>query len=75
MATNPKMKDCPTCGTDEFLAVYTYGAGNRHVECTFCHYLGRAGTSIRQAIKLHNECCTRPGPIADGWLPDGSWKP
>jgi len=53
--TNPKMKDCPTCGTDDFLAVYTYEAGNRHVECTQCNYLGRAGTSIKQAIKLHNE--------------------
>lgn len=52
--TNPRMKPCPRCRTDADLAVYTYEAGNRHVECLKCDYLGPAGTSIKQAIKLHN---------------------
>ncbi len=58
---NPRMKDCPNCGTNEDLAVYTYDAGNRHVECNTCFYLGPGANSIRAAIKLHNECVvTRP---------------
>lgn len=61
--TNPKMKDCPNCGTDDFLAVYTYEAGNRHVECNGCWSLGPAGTSIRQAIKLYNERVEMPAPL------------
>lgn len=58
--SNPKMKDCPICGTDDNLAVYTYEAGNRHVECNTCFYLGPAGVSIKQAIKLHNERVETP---------------
>lgn len=51
--TNPKLKPCPKCGCTEGLAIYTYEAGNRHVECNFCFYLGRGENSIRQAIKSH----------------------
>ena len=55
MATNPKIKPCPNCGTAEFVAVYTYDYGWRHVECDKCHYLGPGEGSVRQAIKAHNE--------------------
>lgn len=54
MATNPKLKPCPRCHTDEYLAVYTYDSGGRHVECDKCYYLGPCEGSIRQAIKSHN---------------------
>lgn len=50
----PKKNPCPNCGNNAELAVYTYEAGNRHVECLKCDYLGPAGTSIKQAIRLHN---------------------
>lgn len=53
--TNPKMKPCPRCGSDESLAVYSYDNGTRHVECNSCWYLGPGEGSIRQAIKSHNE--------------------
>lgn len=55
MATNPKIKPCPTCGTDEHMAVYTYDNGWRHAECVKCNYLGPGAGSIRAAIKSHNE--------------------
>ncbi len=53
--TNPKMKPCPKCGTDEALAVYKYDSGWRHVECDECMYLGPGEGSVRQAIKAHND--------------------
>ncbi len=28
-----KMKPCPACQSGEYLAVYTYDSGWRHVEC------------------------------------------
>jgi Zn ribbon nucleic-acid-binding protein len=55
MATNPKMKPCPKCGTDEWLDVYKYDNGWQHVECDKCFYLGPGEGSVRQAIKSHNE--------------------
>lgn len=55
MATNPKISRCPNCQSDEQMAVYTYDSGWKHVECTKCNYLGPGETSIRQAIKSHNE--------------------
>ena len=56
MATNQKIKPCPKCGTDEFLAVYSYESGWRYVECDHngCWYHGPGAGSIRQAIILHN---------------------
>jgi hypothetical protein len=57
MATNPKMKPCPRCGSAEHLAVYSYEtSGARHVECDngTCQYLGPGEGSIRAAIKAHN---------------------
>ena len=54
MATNPKIKPCPTCKNDEHLAVYTYDNGWRHVECDKCFYLGPGEGTVRQAIKSHN---------------------
>lgn len=57
MATNPKMKPCPNCGSGDYLAVYKYDNGWQHVECDNgpCHYFGPGEGSIRQAIKSHNE--------------------
>lgn len=52
--TAPKIKPCPTCGTDERMAVYAYDSGWRHVECIKCNYLGPGEGSIIQAIKSHN---------------------
>lgn len=45
---------CPNCKTDEHIAVYEYGAGNHHVECVKCNYLGPGQNSKRAAIKSHN---------------------
>jgi Zn ribbon nucleic-acid-binding protein len=55
--TNPKMQPCPKCGSAEYLAVYTYYNGWRHVECVApsCSYLGPGEGSIRAAIKSHNK--------------------
>lgn len=58
MATNPKMKPCPNCDTDEHLAVYTYDSGWCHVECNRCLYLGSGEGSTRAAIKSHNAAMT-----------------
>jgi Zn ribbon nucleic-acid-binding protein len=66
MATNPKMKPCPNCGTDDHLAVYTYDHGGRHVECDRCFYLGPCAVSIRWAIKLHNEAAIAKAAVNDG---------
>ena len=49
-----KIAPCPTCKSDEYIAVYTYENGWRHVECTKCNYLGPGEGSIRQAINSHN---------------------
>lgn len=59
MATNPKMKPCPHCGTADYLAVYKYDSGWQYVECdnakcTGNFYRGPGEGSIRQAIKSHN---------------------
>lgn len=63
MATNPKMLPCPKCGLTDHLAVYDYD-GARYVECDNgfnsapnpCLYRSYpAATSIRYAIKFHNE--------------------
>lgn len=61
MATNQKMKPCPRCRSDKFLAVYTYESGGRHVECNNCFYLGPGESSIRAAIKSHNEGAAKKG--------------
>ena len=52
--SNPKMKPCPTCKTDEDLSVYSYDHGWKHVECDKCFYLGPGEGSIKQAIIQHN---------------------
>ena len=54
MATNPKIKPCPRCGTTDDISVYSYENGWKHVECDKCHYLGPGEGSVRQAIKSHN---------------------
>lgn len=53
MATNPKIKACPRCGSDR-VAVYIYESGWHHVECDACLYMGPGEGSTRQAIKSHN---------------------
>jgi len=58
MATNPKMKPCPNCGTASAIAVYKYDHGWQHVECDKCDYLGPGCGSQRQAIKAYNERVT-----------------
>lgn len=62
MATYPKIKPCPKCGTDEHLSIYGYENGWRHVECDKCQYLGPGEGNIRQAIKSHNEKCAALKP-------------
>lgn len=52
--TYPKMLPCPTCGSDEHLAVYKYESGTRHVECNKCFYLGPAEGTTKAAIESHN---------------------
>ena len=53
--TAPKIKPCPNCKTDEYLAVYTYDSGWRHVECDQCYYLGPGEGSKLAAIKEYNK--------------------
>ena len=55
MATDPKLKPCPTCKTTDNLAVYKYEHGWQHVECDKCFKLGPGEGSRRQAIKSWNE--------------------
>lgn len=62
MATDPKMKPCPRCKSDEHLAVYKYDHGGQHVECDGCFYLGPCEGSRRQAIKSHNALATPATP-------------
>ncbi len=52
--TNPKIKPCPQCRSDEHMAIYTYESGWRHVECDKCYYLGPGEGSKLAAIKSHN---------------------
>ena len=54
MATNPKIKPCSRCGSEN-VADYGYDNGTKHVECDACRDLGRGEGTIRQAIKSHNE--------------------
>lgn len=60
MATNQKIKSCPTCQSDDNIEVYKYDSGWRHVECTKCNYLGPGEGSVRQAIIAHNERMRAP---------------
>lgn len=53
--TAPKIKPCPKCGTDEFIGVYSYENGWKHVECDKCFYLGPGEGSKLSAIKSHNK--------------------
>ena len=66
MAKLPKMEPCPRCQSSEYLAVYTYDSGGRHVECNQCFYLGPAEGSIRQAVKSHNEFAGRTALATEG---------
>lgn len=52
-----KMKPCPRCQKTDLLTVYGYESGMRYVECDRrdCDYRGPGDTSIRKAIKRHNE--------------------
>lgn len=64
MATNPKMKPCPHCGTADYLDVYKYDSGWCYVECdnakcTGNFYRGPGEGSVRQAIKSHNAKCQK----------------
>ena len=78
MATNPKIKPCPRCGSAD-VSVYKYDGGWVYVECDngfnvmlngvnqLCGYRGPASGSVRWAIKLHNgECATWPRVIGSG---------
>jgi Zn ribbon nucleic-acid-binding protein len=60
--TNPKIKPCPNCRSIEFVTVYTYFSGWRHVECIKCNYFGPGEGSIRAAIKSHNERAVSASP-------------
>lgn len=63
--SNQKLLPCHKCGTDEFLAVYTYDSGWKHVECNKCFYLGPGCGSKKQAIIEHNKHCrSMPPPPA-----------
>lgn len=66
MATNPKMKPCPTCASTDDLAVYTYESGWKHVECDKCNYLGPGEGSVRWAIKSYNAKVGERGLLAQG---------
>lgn len=55
MATNPIIKQCPNCRNADQMAVYSYDSGNKYVECDRCWYRGPSATSVRWAIKFHNE--------------------
>jgi Zn ribbon nucleic-acid-binding protein len=67
MASDKKMLPCPKCGLTDHLAVYEYD-GAFYVECDNgfnsaptppakkpCMYRSAAATSVRYAIKLHND--------------------
>lgn len=70
MATNPKIKPCPKCGSTQ-MDVYKYDSGWVYVECNngfnvmrngvnqFCGYRGPGTGSIRWAIKEHNKECAK----------------
>ncbi len=58
--TNPKMKPCPKCGSDD-VAIYLYDYGWRHVECNECFYAGPGERSLRAAIKSHNNYALTEG--------------
>lgn len=53
--TIPKMLPCPTCKTVEYLAVYEYEHGWKHVECDKCHFLGPGEGSKLWAVRSYNE--------------------
>lgn len=50
----PKLKPCPNCKTDDYLEIYTYERGWRHVECDKCFYLGPGEGSKLQAARSYN---------------------
>lgn len=50
----PKIKPCPQCQNGDYIAVYRYENGWRHVECTKCNYLGPGEGSILAAVIEHN---------------------
>lgn len=54
---DPKMKACPRCQKTDLLDVFDYESGMRYVECvrSTCNYRGPGDTSVRKAIKRHNE--------------------
>jgi hypothetical protein len=66
VATNPKIKPCPKCGSED-VNVIRYDSGWTYVECDngfnvfvsgvnqLCGYRGPPSGSIRWAIKLHNK--------------------
>ncbi len=64
--SNPKIRPCPRCQSDEHMNVYAYDSGSRHVECDKCFYLGPAEGSVKAAIKSHNAKVASPaeGKIA-----------
>lgn len=76
------MRVCPNCNDANKYGDY------EGPTCEVCGGTGHVFTSEgegsprRRCIhgKLFTESCkgcgyTRPGDVADGWLPDGSWKP
>lgn len=68
MATNPKIKPCPLCKSEN-VSVYSYDSGWRYVECDGpgCWYRGPGEGSVRQAIKSHNErTVSTPSPEKEG---------
>lgn len=50
-----KIAPCPNCHNTDYLAVYTYDSGWRHVECDCCGYLGPGEGSKKAAISEHNK--------------------
>ena len=54
MATDPKIKPCPRCATDD-VAAFNYDSGIWRVECENCDYIGPPEGSKRQAKKSHND--------------------
>ena len=56
----PKIKPCPKCESDQYIAVTRYDNGARHVECDKCFHLGPGAGSALEAIRAHNALVTIP---------------
>lgn len=52
--TYPKIKPCPKCNSDDYIAVYTYESGWSRVECDKCHGIFSCEGRKLDAIREHN---------------------